>query len=97
MRFACALVAPGGTLATTSNVADSIQAGASMRCGDHMSYAARMRFFNEMNVNVIRSGEPVPGPPHPFRGQVGRDPGRKGPTGRSTALMDAASKTGRTS
>ena len=50
-----------------------------------------------MCVKVIRSGEPVPGPPHPFSGQLGRDPGKKGPTGRSTALMDAASKVGRTS
>ena len=56
-----------------------------------------MRFFSEAYVNVIRSGEPVPGPPHPFTGQLGRDPGMKGPTGGVTGLMDAASNDGRRS
>jgi hypothetical protein len=53
-----------------------------------------MRLFNEENVNVIRSGEPVPGPPHPVKGQAGRDPGKKGPTGGVVGLMDAASNDG---
>ena len=96
MRFAWSLVAPGATLATMSNVTDSVQFGASMRCGDRL-YAARMRFFNETCVNVIRSGEPVPGPPHPVTGQKGHDPGRKDPTGAAAGLMDAASKDGRRS
>jgi hypothetical protein len=80
-----------------SKVADSIPPGASIWFGDHASYATRIRFFNEIKVNVIRSGEPVPGPPHPFSGQTGRELGEKEPTGGLAGLMDAASNDGRRS
>ena len=97
MTSACSLVAPGGMLAVTSKVADAVQPGASIRSEDLTLYATSMSLFNEACVNVIRSGELVPGPPHPVTGQTSRDLGRKGPTGGDAGLMDATSNDSRRS